>query len=189
MSNGKQSMQQSGSANGVQSSSATGTTHNVFLNLRLEPFFSSSIMDMLDILVHPVTMSPSVPSTPPPTYEPPPPSYPSSDAWSISSMSSLSLDRVNDAISVINDNDSAISAESDYFIRHNDTCSSIARSGYNINTSSMASNNSNGSNGSSSRIGGAPELQSQLILNLVVYELLTGRQHELSRSPSMDSVI
>ncbi|KAJ1668092.1 hypothetical protein IW140_000741 [Coemansia sp. RSA 1813] len=205
----KQSMQQSGTAGAVQPSSAAGATHNVFLNLRIEPFFSSSIMDMLDILVYPVTMSPSVPSTPPPTYEPPPPSYPSSETWSVSSMSTFSLDRLADAISTFNDNDSAISAECDPTYGRGDTCSSIANSIYSLNASNTnifgssnsnsgnanhtgASSNSSGSGGTGAgagNIAGPPGLQRQLFFNLAVYELLSGRQKALSRSTSMDSVV
>ncbi|KAJ2399917.1 hypothetical protein GGI23_002360 [Coemansia sp. RSA 2559] len=198
----KQSMQQAGTAGAVQSNSAASATHNVFLNLRIEPFFSSSIMDMLDILVYPVTMSPSVPSTPPPTYEPPPPSYPSSDAWSVSSVSTFSLDRLADAMTTFNDNDSAISAEYDHQYGRGDTCSSITNSIYGLNASStniFAGSNPNignggrastsSGNGGGSNAAGPPGLQRQLFFNLAVYELLAGRQNALSRSPSMDSVV
>ncbi|KAJ1734350.1 hypothetical protein H4S06_001607 [Coemansia sp. BCRC 34490] len=200
MNGDKQSLRQPSNAGAVQSSSAAGASHNVFLNLRIEPFFSSSIMEMLDILIYPVTLSPSVPSTPPPIYEPPPPSYPASDALSVASISTFNLDRIAGAISTFNDNDSAISAEYDRQYIRGDTCSSIANSMYSINASntniyvggSSTSNTVGAGVSASTNSGnmiGAPGLQSQLFFNLAVYELLAGRQNPLSRSPSMDSVV
>ncbi|KAJ2725199.1 hypothetical protein GGI07_001461 [Coemansia sp. Benny D115] len=131
-------------------------------------------MDLLDILVYPAALSPSVPNTPPPTYEPPPPSYPSSDAWSVASMSTLSLERLTDALNglnALNDVDSmSILTSSDVYF-DDDYDSGFGGSSYGI-----AAPNSQ------------PELQNQLVLNLIVYELLT-HQSGLSRSPSRGSLV
>ncbi|KAJ2740463.1 hypothetical protein GGI20_005790 [Coemansia sp. BCRC 34301] len=168
MDNGKQCLQQPNAAGAMHPTSANSAPHDVFLSLQLEPFLSSSLMDLLDVLVYPAQISPSVPSTPPPTYEHPPPSYPSSDAWSIaSSFSTLSLSHFSDSASYMSTSDVMSIVVSDNTIDDNSTSS----------PSIVAA-----SNGTSPPL----ELQNRLLLNLVVYELLT-RQSTLSRSPSRAS--
>ncbi|KAJ2880476.1 hypothetical protein H4R27_004702 [Coemansia aciculifera] len=121
-------------------------------------------MDLLDVLVYPAQISPSVPSTPPPTYEHPPPSYPSSDAWSIASFSTLNLNQLSDSASFMSSSDAMSIVTSEVIVEDNSTSNAGIVVG-----------------------SGAPlELQNRLLLNLVVYELLT-RQSTLSRSPSRAS--
>ncbi|KAJ2903188.1 hypothetical protein GGI21_004462 [Coemansia aciculifera] len=170
MDSNKQCLQQGNTAVGaMRPASASTAPHDEFLNLHLEPFLSSSLMDLLDVLVYPAQISPSVPSTPPPTYEHPPPSYPSSDTWSIASFSTLSLNQFSDSASYMSTSDVMSIVTSEIMIEDNSTSSAgivVA------------------SNGSSNP---PPlELQNRLLLNLVVYELLT-RQSSLSRSPSRAS--
>ncbi|KAJ2488051.1 hypothetical protein EV174_000157 [Coemansia sp. RSA 2320] len=168
MESDKQCLQQASAADAMQSTSTVNASHNAFLNLRLEPFLSSSLMDLLDVLVYPAApMSPSVPSTPPPTYEAPPPSYPPSDSWSLASFSSISL---SDSASFMSTGDVVSIVMNDLFDEDN----SVQRS--------------NSPVGGLSGAGAPPELQNRLLLNLVVYELLT-RQSTLSRSPSMASCL
>ncbi|KAJ1808347.1 hypothetical protein LPJ56_000387 [Coemansia sp. RSA 2599] len=175
----KQLMQQpSCSATTVQSSSAADATHDAFLQIRLEPPLSTSLMDLLDVLIYPTILSPSVPNTPPPIYEPPPPSYPSSEAWSVASASTLSLGRLNDALNNLGDVDTISIFTSDMFFEDN------YDSGFGSSTVSMGSGGA-GSSGNYAN-NGQPELQSQLVLSLLVYELLT-HQSALSRSPSRGS--
>ncbi|KAJ2370953.1 hypothetical protein IW150_004823, partial [Coemansia sp. RSA 2607] len=131
----------------AQSNSAANPTHNnAFLHLRLEPSLSSTLMDLLDVLVYPAALSPSVPNTPPPTYEPPPPSYPSSDAWSIASMSTLSLNRITDTLSSLGESDSMSIVTGDLYYDDN------YDSGFGSSTVSM------GNTSTTSQ----PELQNQL---------------------------
>ncbi|ORX68302.1 hypothetical protein DL89DRAFT_285067 [Linderina pennispora] len=98
MTSEKQLLRRVNSAHTGQSSSPVDTTHNVFLHLRLEPFLSSSLLDLIDILAYPISISPSVPSTPPPLYEPPPPSYPAGESWlaPLSDEQSPAYDSTND---------------------------------------------------------------------------------------------
>ncbi|KAJ2027825.1 hypothetical protein GGI01_001409 [Coemansia sp. RSA 376] len=164
MDSDKQCLQQTSAANAMQPTPPGSAPHDVFLNLQLEPFLSSSLMDLLDVLVYPAQISPSVPSTPPPTYEHPPPSYPSSDAWSITSFSTLSLGQLSDSASFMSSSDAMSIVTSEIIVEDNSTSNSSIVVG-----------------------SGAPlELQNRLLLNLVVYELLT-RQSTLSRSPSRAS--
>ncbi|KAJ2828590.1 hypothetical protein IWW50_001308 [Coemansia erecta] len=177
----KRNLEQVQSADALQSTSSPGPTHNMFLNLRLEPF--TSLIEILDVLTHPASISASVPSTPPPMYEHPPPSYASPDSCSIASMSSLDLGRPaaslfleadGDAISVITI-DSCM--YSDSVLDHRDTSSSRS------SIYSFGITNSGLPNG-----GLAPRLQNELVLNVIMYEFLTHRP-SLSRSPSRDTVM
>ncbi|KAI8322541.1 hypothetical protein GQ54DRAFT_297337 [Martensiomyces pterosporus] len=152
MAGGKQLLRRVNSANAGQSTSAANTAHNVFLQLRLEPFLSSSLLDLLDILAYPVTISPSLPNTPPPTYEPPPPSYPSSDTWSIST---ISLNLLAEAAPA------RIESEE---------------------PSAPAS----GTAASTEDAGGERELQSQLVLNLLMYEILAHQSSVSGACPPTD---
>ncbi|KAI7834854.1 hypothetical protein BX661DRAFT_202603 [Kickxella alabastrina] len=173
MEGGKQFLPHVGcSENTRQTNTAAGATHNTYLHLRLEPSLSSSLMDIFDIFVYPVILSPSIPSTPPPTYEPPPPSYPSPHSLSTTSISTLDLDRVTEFLSGLNNVDSISIAASDMYIEEEYSYDS-------------------GFGGSGSSISGhsnASRLQSQLSLSLLVYELLV-HQSTLSRSSSRESLM
>ncbi|KAJ1646205.1 hypothetical protein J3B02_002617 [Coemansia erecta] len=180
MNSGKQFMQQAScSATTVQSSSAADATHDAFLQIRLEPPLSTSLMELLDILVYPTILSPSLPNTPPPIYEPPPPSYPSSEAWSVASMSTLSLSQLNDALNNLGDTDSMSIFTNDMYFDDSNNYDS----GFGSSTASMGSG---GASSSGNYANGQPELQNQLVLSLLVYELLT-HQSALSRSSSRGS--
>ncbi|KAJ2508742.1 hypothetical protein GGF44_003114 [Coemansia sp. RSA 1694] len=165
MDNNKQCLQQANAAGTMRPTSGSSAPHDIFLNLHLEPFLSSSLMDLLDVLVYPAQISPSVPSTPPPTYEHPPPSYPSSDAWSIASFSTLSLAQFSDSVSYMSTSDAMSIVASEIMFEDNSAGGIV-----------VASNGT----------GPPLELQNRLLLNLVVYELLT-HQSTLSRSPSRAS--
>ncbi|KAJ2660350.1 hypothetical protein IW148_003825 [Coemansia sp. RSA 1199] len=179
----KRSLQQAQSAEALPLASTPGPTHSMFLNLRLEPFITSSLIEILDILAHPVSISASVPSTPPPIYEPPPPSYSSPDTFSMASMSSLDLGRPATSLFVDTDGDaiSIITIDScgygDSLLDRRDTSSSRSS----IYSYGIASNNITGSSL-------APRLQNELVLSVIMYEFLSHRP-TLSRSPSRDTVM
>ncbi|KAJ2707610.1 hypothetical protein FB645_000587 [Coemansia sp. IMI 203386] len=178
MNSGKQLMQQpSCSTTTLQSNSAADAAHGAFLQIRLEPPLSTSLMDLLDVLVYPTILSPSVPNTPPPIYEAPPPSYPSSEAWSVGSISTLSLNHLTDALNNLGDVDSMSIFSSDIYFDDN------YDSGFGSSTVSIGGG---GTSSSGNYANGQPELQSQLVLSLLVYELLT-HQSALSRSSSRGS--
>ncbi|PIA19249.1 hypothetical protein COEREDRAFT_79204 [Coemansia reversa NRRL 1564] len=179
--------QQAAPADAIQSSSANGTAHNTFLHLRLEPFISSSLIEILDVLARPVPISASVPSTPPPTYEPPPPSYASPDIRSVASMSTLDLGVSATSIFVDSDRDS-ISIVTIDSCAYNDSVM-MDRIGINGGSSVYSFGlSSNGSNSNISGGGGAPGLHSELVMSVIMYEFLA-RRPSLSRSPSRDTIM
>ncbi|KAJ2805678.1 hypothetical protein H4R20_001990 [Coemansia guatemalensis] len=178
--------QQAAPADVIQSGSANGATHNTFLHLRLEPFISSSLIEILDVLARPVPGSASVPSTPPPTYEPPPPSYASPDIRSVASMSTLDLGISAASIFVDSDRDS-ISIVTIDSCAYNDSV--MDHRGVNSGSSVYSFGLSNsGSNSNIGGNGGAPGLHSELVMSVIMYEFLTHRP-SLSRSPSRDTIM
>ncbi|KAJ2315020.1 hypothetical protein H4R23_003166 [Coemansia sp. Cherry 401B] len=169
----KRALEQTQPADDQQSAaSSTGTAHTMFLSLRLEPFISTSLIEILDVLAPPGTLS--VPSTPPPRYEPPPPSY-TSDTRSARSVPALDLPPASwssddgDAASVLSADSCALG---DSVLDLRDSASGRS------------------SVGSFGRVGGAlaPRLQNELVLSVIMYEFLA-RRPQLSRSPSRDTVM
>ncbi|KAJ1736068.1 hypothetical protein LPJ61_000211 [Coemansia biformis] len=182
------------SADALPPDPAASATHTTFLHLRLEPFISSSLIEILDVLVHSGTFAASVPSTPPPRYEPPPPSY--SPQAIHRALAMVSDDQETPAVSIYAESDddsiSILTIDSRVYsssgIDHRDT----AGSGTSSNTS-LCTFSGGGSSSSLYAFGigsgsWAPMLQSELTLNVIVYEFLTHRR-ALSRSPSRDSAM
>ncbi|KAJ2455440.1 hypothetical protein EV183_000772 [Coemansia sp. RSA 2336] len=135
----------------------------MFLNLRLEPIISTSLIEVLDLFSHSASICASVPSTPPPIYEPPPPSYTSGDS---ASMRSLDL---GSAALVDSDTVSVITVDSCFYA--GDSMESSRSSIYSLVSSG----------------GLASRLQNELVLNVIMYEFLTHRP--LSRTPSRETVM
>ncbi|KAJ2848909.1 hypothetical protein IWW36_002999 [Coemansia brasiliensis] len=163
----KRRLEQSRPTDTLQTSQ--NSTHT-FLNLRLEPIISTSLIEVLDLFSHSASICASVPSTPPPIYEPPPPSYSSGDSVSLSSVTSLDLGQP--AVSLVDsDAISVVTVDSCFYAGSDDGAGS---------RSSIYSFIPSG--------GLASRLQNELVLSVIMYEFLTHRP-SLSRTPSRDTVM